>query len=330
MRNRALLLWLPLSAAAVLLAPAASGVTIDWVYVGDPGNPSDAANCTSSPCGSVSYGFFISKYEITNTQYAEFLNAKASSDPLALYSANMSSDVNNGGVTRSGAPGAFTYAVKAGFENKPVTYVSFFDALRFSNWMNNGYGSGDTESGAYTLLGGTAFPTNGTFVGRNTGATTFLTSENEWYKAAYFIDSDFWGPYAPYATQSFFNPTCSAPTSAPNTANCWPQVGRVTDVGSYPGSPSHYGTFDQAGNVREWTDVVLLGQRQARGGEWGSTNGALRSGYYFFPNGEDSETGFRVASMIPEPGTAVLLMTGLLGLAYRQRRHGRAANGTRA
>ena len=36
-----------------------------------------------------------------------------------------------------------------------MNYVSFYDALRFANWLNNGQGSGDTETGAYTLLGGT-------------------------------------------------------------------------------------------------------------------------------------------------------------------------------
>ena len=37
--------------------------------------------------------------------------------------------------------------------------------------MNNGQGTGDTETGAYTLLGGTAAPSNADTVTRNTGAT---------------------------------------------------------------------------------------------------------------------------------------------------------------
>lgn len=36
-------------------------------------------------------------------------------------------------------------------------------------------------------------------------------------------------------------------------------------------------------------------------------------------------TGFLTLSFIPEPSTGVLMMTGLLGLAYRQRRQRRAA-----
>ena len=45
----------------------------------------------------------------------------------------MGSDASNGGITRSGVSGSFTYTVKAGFANKPVIYVSFYDSLRFSN-----------------------------------------------------------------------------------------------------------------------------------------------------------------------------------------------------
>ena len=93
---------------------------------------------------------------MTNAQYAEFLNAKAATDPLGLYNTSMGSDATFGGITRSGVSGSYTYTAKLGFENKPVIYVSFYDALRFSNWLNNGQGSGDTETGAYTLLGGTA------------------------------------------------------------------------------------------------------------------------------------------------------------------------------
>jgi hypothetical protein len=37
-----------------------------------------------------------------------------------------------------------------------------------------------------------------------------------------------------------------------------------------------------------------------------------------------------VYNPIPEPSTGLLVMTGLLGLANRQRRHRRVANGIRA
>jgi formylglycine-generating enzyme required for sulfatase activity len=93
-------------------------VTIEWVAIGNPGNAADtpSSNCieAAASCGSVSYAYQISKYEVTNTQYAEFLNAKAASDPLSLYNTSMGSNATFGGITRSGASGSYSYSVKTG------------------------------------------------------------------------------------------------------------------------------------------------------------------------------------------------------------------------
>jgi formylglycine-generating enzyme len=103
----------------------------------------------------VSYAYSIGTYEVTNAQYADFLNAKAASDSFGLYSTNMDpASGGNGAITRSGSVGSFSYTASTGRENTPVNWVSVFDSMRFANWMSNGQGSGDTETGSYTLLGG--------------------------------------------------------------------------------------------------------------------------------------------------------------------------------
>ncbi len=209
-----------IAALAALLANPASAVTIDWVPIGNAGNAADtpSSNCYAAGCGSVAYEYQISKYEVTNAQYAELLNAKAASDPLGLYNPTMGADATFGGITRSGVSGSYTYAVKSGFADKPVVYVSFYDSLRFANWLNNGQGSASTETGAYTLLGGTATPSNGLTVTRNGGANIFLTSENEWYKAAYYSPG---GVYFDYPTGTNSVTGCVAPGSdTGNSANC--------------------------------------------------------------------------------------------------------------
>ncbi|MBW2422485.1 MAG: SUMF1/EgtB/PvdO family nonheme iron enzyme [Deltaproteobacteria bacterium] len=159
-------------------------MVIDWVTVGDPGN---ACDTQSQGCfGSVAYEYRISKYEVTNAQYAEFLNAVAATDTNALYDNNMDGGV--GGITRSGSSGSYTYSAIAGREDMPVNYVSFWDATRFSNWLHNWQPTGvqdntTTENGAYTLTpSGIANNT----VTRNAGAEVFVTSQDEWYKAAYY------------------------------------------------------------------------------------------------------------------------------------------------
>ena len=64
---------------------SATTITIDTVPVGNPGNAPDPN--TFNLYGSVSYDYRIGTTEVTNAQYAAFLNLKAASDPLALYPA---------------------------------------------------------------------------------------------------------------------------------------------------------------------------------------------------------------------------------------------------
>jgi len=312
MQMRNLARGLSVATALFCLGPAASAVSIDWTPVGNPLNLPDTTGF-----GSVAYAYQIGTYEVTNAQYTEFLNAKAAADPLGLYNTNMGS--GTGGITRSGVSGSFTYSAISGRSNMPVNFVSFYDALRFANWLNNGQGSGDTETGAYTLLGGTPTPTNGALVTRDPAATIALTSEDEWYKAAYYdaISTS----YFDYPAGSNTPTGCVAPTATANRANCQGVVGNLTIRGSYTGSASPYGTFDQGGNVAEWNEAMIGLNRGVRGGSWfnGGSSLAATSRTSSGATTENNILGFRVAT-IPEPGTGLLLMVGLLGLARKRER----------
>jgi len=310
---------LPIVAVLSLLAPPASAtVVMDWVAIGDPGNLADTAtNCFATSCGSVADTYLISQYEVTNAQYVEFLNLKAAADPLGLYSTGMNSSAQ-GGITRSGISGSYTYAVKSGFADKPVNFVTFYDALRFTNWLSNGQGSADTETGAYTLLGGTATPSNGLTVQRNLGASIFLPSENEWYKAAYYDGPS--ATYFDYPAGPNTETVCAAPTGAANRANCNSSVGAPTDVGAYTGAASPYGTFDQGGNVWEWNEQISSGSsRGLRGGSWNTNASKLAASAWgsALPTSDFVAFGFRVASLVPEPDASPLAMIVLAGLAAR-------------
>jgi formylglycine-generating enzyme required for sulfatase activity len=290
------------------IASSASAVSMAWTPIGNPGNACDSQ---SQGCfGDVGYAYNIGTYEVTNAQYVEFLNEKAVSDPLELYSSEM-------GIMRFGGSGSYSYSAYPGREDMPVNYVSFYDALRFANWMNNGQGNSDTEGGAYTLLGGTPDPSNGTTVTRNTGAVIVLPSEDEWYKSAYYDASS--ASYFDYPTSSNTPTTCSAPTPTPNSANCGFVAGDLTAVGSYAGSASPFGTYDQGGNVFEWNEAfVVPGEgpwRNARAGEFHAGVEYLAAGTRggFDPEWNSDIIGFRLV-MIPEPSTGLLVIAGLLGL----------------
>jgi hypothetical protein len=145
MKRANLTMFLAAGVAAVLVPitnSASAEVTFDWVTVGNPGNAPDPLNVAYRPrIGSVPYVYRIAKYEVTNDQYAEFLNAVAVTDAYGLYDPSVVNDPRVG-ILQSGNSGSFAYSVKANMGNKPVNYVSFFDAMRFVNWLHNGQPTG--------------------------------------------------------------------------------------------------------------------------------------------------------------------------------------------
>ena len=300
-------------AVAVLSLGVASAslaqITIPTVTIGNPGNAADP----TTGYGSVSYTYNIGTYEVTNAQYAAFLNAKAASDPFGLYNTNMAGSF--GGITRSGSAGSYTYSTDSGRANNPVNFVSFWDATRFANWLHKGQGSGDTETGAYTLTpGGISANT----ITRNAGWQWAVTSEDEWYKAAFHQPASQGGDsdnYWQYPTSSNTKPVAGV------DANYGHVIGNTTPVGIF--APNFYGTFDMGGNVWEMNDTIIGERRGLRGGMFtANRNGFnLRSENRsnLSPATESETRGFRVVQ-VPTPGAAAMLGLGGLLAARRRRR----------
>ncbi|MGL5018069.1 MAG: formylglycine-generating enzyme family protein [Luteolibacter sp.] len=314
-------------AGLALITPAFAVVNIDYVTVSYAGNATD----NSTGFGAVAYVYQIGKYEVTNAQYTEFLNA---ADPTGanvngIYNAEMGSDSRGGITYTSGAASGSKYTIRTSMGDKPVNFVSWYDSARFTNWLHNGQGAGSTETGAYTLNGNTGIIT------KNVGATVWLPSEDEWYKAAYYdptpgaSGNNYWL----YPTQSDAIPTVGTANATgdisnpgANVANYFQaadwnaQTGNVTTVGSAAAN-NYFGTADQGGNVWEWNDAVISGSsRGLRGGSWADTGDNLRASSREIgdPAGEGSVVGFRVAS-VPEPSGLVLAMLAS-GLMFARRK----------
>jgi sulfatase modifying factor 1 len=322
----------------------AAAVTIDWVTVGDPGNAAD-----DTGYGAVSEAFRIMEFEWTNSQYVEFLNAvdPDGANPQGIYNSNMGSDARGGISFTSGSAAGSKYTARSNMGDKPVNYVSWFDAARVANWLHNGgqtYGATDSTAsgpqniGAYAV--GTA--TSGEAPARSLDALYYVPTENQWYKAAYYKGGSTDAGYWEFGTGSDTAPSVVSATStgdgtagpSGNSANYnfgadWNnQNGNVTTVGTNGGT-SAYGAFDMSGNLWEWNDLT-----GASGSSRGLRGGACYSNSFFVssayrdtsaPSDEFSTSGFRLASPVPVPEPSTWVM-GLAGIAcagwgaYRRRR----------
>lgn len=308
-------------AAAVSAAPSrCRAVELEMVYVGDPGNDPDTRHDPLG-FGRVDYGYWIGKYEITNGQYREFLNAKAAvGDPHGLYNEEMTSSL--GGIQRlgQGTPQSpWSYQPKdfnAVYDAWPVNFVSFWDAARFVNWLNNGQGDGDTEIGAYVGLDDESLFT------RLDGARYYLPTEDEWYKAAYYDPHKPGGAgYWEYPTQSDERPSNDAPPGDDLVhGSATYSAATLTPVGSYTAKPSTsaYGTFDQGGNLWEWNETFVQEDYFGlRGGSFDNIFGLEAAHQDSYPAFfENRIMGFRlVSTAVPEPDTLTLSATVVAALA---------------
>jgi formylglycine-generating enzyme required for sulfatase activity len=199
--------------------------------------------------------------------------------------------------------------------------------MRLCNWMHNGQGDGDTETGAYNMSGGF-------YTERLSLATWAIASEDEWYKAAYY-DPDA-GVYYDYPNGTDDVPAEPIDQTSPRVFNFgddpyWAPDGPLhrlyfTSTGDTTGR-SPYGTYDQGGNAREWTDTMDIAPyrhyRYVRGGTLFTPESYLRSDTYnaYHPD-EEGYFALRMVHLIPEPSTALLVLSGLLVMGLLRRRRG--------
>lgn len=304
--------WLVFLAAALALSNSAlwadtfgSGANsfdIDFVTIGNPGNPPDA---NPNPAGAVPYGYRIGKYEISEQM-----------------------------IDKANALGALGITKDMRGPDYPATSVSWYEAAKFVNWLNMSSGSVPAYkfdgSGNFQLWtpSDAGYDSNNLY--RNSLAHYFLPSVDEWHKGAYYNPGT--GTYFTYPTGSNNVPDGIDFVGDPifdlvfddGADNPGPNL--ITDVGLL----SPYGTAGQGGNVFEWeetaADRLNDGAGESRGlvgGSWTAPVNTLaawnRNG--IAPFSESYVDGFRVASITPEPGGFALFSIAIIvGLFRRCRR----------
>lgn len=222
--------------------------------------------------------FRMSKYQVTNSQYAEFLNANgigSNGECSVTYDKDGIQDTYTGvfitshvwGVTHNGT----AWIAQTGYENHPVIYVTWYGAKAYADWV------------------GGALPTEAQWEYACRAGTT----------TAYSYGSTEDGDYMWYLGNNVAN------SSSPDYG--------TKAVGLKNANP--WKLYDMHGNVYEWcldnfatypagttetnpvVDPVQSGSsRVLRGGYWGNDAQSCRSAYRISasPDGADFNVGFRV------------------------------------
>ena len=285
---------LAVPARADVFGSGANSFQIEFVAIGQPGNPPDA---NPNPAGAVPYEYRIGKYEISEEM-----------------------------IEKANTLGGLGITKDTRGPDKPATSVTWYEAARFVNWLNTSTGA--TPAYKFDALGNFQLwlptdpgydPTN---LYRNSLARYFLPSLNEWHKAAYFDPVA--GHYWDYPTGSdaipdgidFLGDTDFDAVFYDGTSNTGPED--ITNVGLL----SPYGTAGQGGNVREWVESAFDRrndfpgeQRVAPGGGFGDSSNVLAAWNTQIGDGPqfgNIVTGLRVGSLVPEPSSLLMFCLGLV------------------
>ena len=199
----------------------------------------------------------------------------------------------------------------------PANTISWYEAVQFVNYLNTstGHDAAYRFSGDVMVVwqdGDDGYDEGNPF--RNSNAKYFLPTENEWVKAAYWNGTSL----QTYATTDGSSPRPGIHGNFNGGDGPW-------NVGS--GMEELNGTFDMMGNVWELMEDGVM-----RGGSCDYLHEDYISSSIRIdapdPYGKHHEIGFRVASVVPEPSSLVLLTLG--GLMLRRRRRARLSTGPRA
>ena len=297
------------SAKADIFGSGANTFTIDFVNIGNAGNADDAGaggGVYSSPYGGVPYNYRMGTYEISQDA-----------------------------ITKATAAGLTSVTAGAWTGSQPAANMTWYEAAAFVNFLNTSTGhpaAYNLDASATTLTlwsSAQAWQAGGENLYRHKDAYYFLPSEDEWYKAAYHKNDGATANYWDYGTGSNSIPTAvvSGTTAGSAVFNSITSFPAAVDNS---GGLSPYGTRGQNGNVWEWDESAFDGSnsdssenRTYQGGGWNYTEDGLRSSRHYAsgPAFSNVDVGFRVASIVPEPSSALLLLgSGWMWLLKRRRR----------
>lgn len=309
--------WASPAAAGRRGEPDPPDYGLEWCNIGDPGNrptnPDEVPRDPSLRLGSVGYRYRMTQTELTLATWYEFVLA---------YAPFYEGPHNNGQFTGGGIVWTGSGYAMIGNPETP-TRMGWEYAARLCNWYTNGKvnEAWAFESGAYDT---STFYVDDEGVyhhqaERSPGALFWIPSIDEWTKASHWSPKEdrYW-----YRQGSQDDPLISGPPQDGGQTNAGPNFG-PPEAGSYPFVQSPWGLLDTSGGVKEMLETMgvnpkwRLSRGSGRGDSFYSTYDQLDFATTVFVDG--SLGGLRLASIIPSPGGACVVL-GAAGLIALERR----------
>ena len=228
-------------------APSLQSITGGVFTMGDS---AEVGGTNESPTHDVTLSdFHMGTYEVTNSEYCAFLNAVGEN---RVEGGNqwvwIRQDIYCGLIDN----GDGSFSVKAGYENRPVVYVSWYGAVAFCNWLTevtDELGSGEKCYGDFGNRGNVDISKKG----------FRLPTEAEWEYGCRGgtppANTYFWG-------EDNIDDYCWYTTNA---------GGNHHDVTTL--NPNLYGLYHMSGNVYEWCSDWYASDYYDTVGPWNNPTG---------------------------------------------------------
>lgn len=312
----------------------------DWVTIGDVGNEPYLGDSPFGPPyaynrGRVDYKYRIGRTEVSTSQWMEFVNTfSTQSDDMA----NFASPSHWGARIDPAYDGPGKRYILRDVDSAamlPVGGISWREAAMFANWLHNNKSSdlSAIEDGAYDTSTwgdeGRFFTDDPTHL---PDARFWIPTLDEALKARNYDpnrDGQGRGGWWLYPNMSDEPPIPGLPGEGTTNAGLELPFGAEWDIplGAYADQVSAWGLLDVSGGAREWNEEIfppgMKNERGLLGTPAGDTTYVIHDHVSAVqssgPRWGIITEGVRIVTVIPAPGTTLLLCCGGAFL-YRTRR----------